>query len=68
VEIHFVSGLSPEDEHRLAEAVVASAAALLDQWPIAYALRVETGLGQFERRSDGLVDLACPDTGACTRH
>jgi hypothetical protein len=68
VDIHFVSALSPEDEHRLAEAVVASAAALLDQWPIAYALRVETGLGQFERHGNGRRGEALLDVATCARH
>jgi len=42
MDIRFVSSLTPEDEERLAPALVQALGALLDQFPIAYTLRVET--------------------------
>lgn len=42
MDIRFVSSLTPEDEERLAPALVQAFGALLDQFPIAYTLRIET--------------------------
>ena len=42
MDIRFVSSLTPDDEERLAPALVQAFGALLDQFPIAYTLRVET--------------------------
>ncbi len=42
MDIRFVSSLTPDDEDRLAPALVQALGALLDQFPIAYTLRVET--------------------------
>lgn len=41
MDIHFVSSLSPEDEIRLAEGLITALAAVLDQLPIAYTLRID---------------------------
>jgi hypothetical protein len=49
MDIRFVSSLTPEDENRLAPALLAAVGGLLDQFPVAYALRIETsGGGVFE--------------------
>lgn len=45
MEIRFVSSLTSEDEQRVARALIAGAAAILDQLGIAYTLRVETTSG-----------------------
>jgi hypothetical protein len=42
MNIRFVSSLTPEDEDRLAPAVLRAVSAILDQFPIAYTLRIET--------------------------
>jgi len=42
MEIRFVSSLTPEDERLFAPALLKACAALLDQLPIAYTLRIET--------------------------
>ena len=43
MEIRFVSSLTPEDEVRLAEGLLKAFTCLLDQWPIAYTLRIDAG-------------------------
>ena len=43
MNIRFVSSLTPEDEVRLAEGLLAAFAGLLDQFPVAYTLRIEAG-------------------------
>jgi hypothetical protein len=42
VNIRFISSLTPEDEDRIAPAVITAVSAFLDQLPIAYTLRIET--------------------------
>ncbi|MBL8140531.1 MAG: hypothetical protein JNM38_05460 [Acidobacteria bacterium] len=42
MDIRFVSSLTPEDEDRMAPALVQALGAILDQFPIAYTLRIET--------------------------
>jgi hypothetical protein len=43
MEIRFVSSLTAEDEVRLAEGLLTAFTSLLDQWPIAYTLRIDAG-------------------------
>ena len=43
MEIRFVSSLTAEDEVRLAEGLLSAFTSLLDQWPIAYTLRIDAG-------------------------
>lgn len=45
MEIHLVSSLTPEDESRLAPAMLAAIGRLLDTLPISYSLRIETAAG-----------------------
>lgn len=42
MNIRFISSLTPEDEDRIAPAVLTAVGAFLDQLPIAYTLRIET--------------------------
>lgn len=42
MNIRFVSSLTPEDEDRLAPVVLKAIGAILDEFPIAYTLRIET--------------------------
>ena len=42
MDIRFISSLTPEDENAFAPALLKAVGAILDQFPIAYTLRVET--------------------------
>jgi len=42
MDIRFISSLTSEDENTYAPAVLRAVAAVLDQLPIAYTLRIET--------------------------
>jgi hypothetical protein len=42
MEIRFISSLTAEDENLFAPALLKAVAALLDQLPIAYTMRIET--------------------------
>ena len=42
MEIRFISSLTAEDENICAPALLKAASALLDQFPIAYTMRIET--------------------------
>jgi hypothetical protein len=62
MDIHVVSTLTSEDEDRVADALIAALAELLDGLPIAYALRVETSGTKVVQRtnlevSDPLIEL-----------
>jgi hypothetical protein len=46
MNIRFVSSLTPEDESRLAAAIVVVARGLLDQFHLPYTIRIETADGQ----------------------
>jgi len=46
MDIRLVSSLTPEDETRLAPALLAGLTALLDQLPIRYSVRLETNSGK----------------------
>lgn len=45
MNIRFVSSLTTEDELRLAEGLLAAFTSLLDQFPLAYTLKIEAGGG-----------------------
>ena len=69
MEIRFVSSLTPDDENRVASAVVALVAHLFRDLPIAYALRVETACGEVlhdafspsDARKAPRLDQVCPE-------
>jgi len=42
MDIRFISSLTPEDENAFAPALLKAVTAVLDQFPIAYTVRVET--------------------------
>lgn len=42
MDIRFISSLTPEDENAFAPALLKAVATVLDQFPIAYTVRVET--------------------------
>jgi hypothetical protein len=52
MDIRVVSTLTAEDEDRMADALVAALADLLDGLPIAYALRIETSGAKVLRRTN----------------
>jgi hypothetical protein len=52
MDIHVVSTLTSEDEDRVADALIAALAELLDGLPIAYALRVETSGTKVVQRTN----------------
>ena len=42
MDIRFISSLTPEDENAFAPALLKAVGAVLDQFPIAYTVRIET--------------------------
>jgi hypothetical protein len=42
MDIRFISSLTPEDENAFAPALLKAVGAVLDQFPIAYTIRIET--------------------------
>ena len=46
MDIRFISSLTPDDENRIASALLGALASVLDRLPIAYTLRVETVTGR----------------------
>lgn len=42
MDIRFISSLTPDDESAFAPALLKAVSAMLDQFPIAYTLRIET--------------------------
>lgn len=51
MEIHFISSLTAEDENAFAPALLKAIGALLDQFPIAYTMRIETTGAQVFQHS-----------------
>lgn len=51
MEIHFISSLTAEDENVFAPALLKAVGALLDQFPIAYTMRIETTGAQVFQHS-----------------
>lgn len=51
MDIRFISSLNAEDENRLASILLAAVTNLLDQFPLAYAIRIETASGQLVQHS-----------------
>jgi hypothetical protein len=63
MNIRFVSSLTPEDEIRLAEGLLRALASLLDQFPIAYTLKIEAGDTRVLRHSHSPADPRVPPMG-----
>ena len=51
MEIRFISSLTPEDENAFAPGLLKAVAAMLDQFPIAYTIRIETTGSQVFQHS-----------------
>jgi hypothetical protein len=45
MEIHLISSLTPDDENRLAPAILSAIGRVLDRLPVTYSVRVETVTG-----------------------
>ena len=58
VDIRFISSLTPEDEDAFASAILKGVMAMLDQFPIAYTLRIETTTSRVFQHTSPSVDLA----------
>ena len=52
MDIRFISSLTPDDENTFAPALMKAVGAILDQFPIAYTLRLETTGGQTFQHSN----------------
>ena len=50
MDIRFVSSLTPDDENRLAPALLGALGGILDQLPIAYTLQIGTTAGRMFSR------------------
>lgn len=57
MDIRFVSSLTPEDENAFAPALLKSVCSILDQFPIAYTLRIETTGALVMQHSHPALDL-----------
>ncbi len=64
MNIRFVSSLTPDDEDRLAPAVIGAIAPLLDQLPIAYTVRIETAGGRVFQHAHTGGDASEPADAA----
>jgi len=61
MEIRFISSLTAEDEDQFAPAVLKAVCALLDQFPIAYTIRIETSGAQVHQHTHvGSEDASLP--------
>ena len=59
VEIRFISSLTPEDEDAIASVLLTSVRAILDNFPIAYTVRIETATARvFQHTSAADPTLA----------
>jgi len=67
MDIRLISTLTPDDEARVAAAICAVVAPLLDHLTIAYTIRIETTDGQvFEHHNAPVVSVAVPSNAAAT--
>jgi hypothetical protein len=64
MDIHIVSSLTPEDETRLASALMSALTELLDQLPIRYTVRFETAAGKTLTRNHSPVEVPLGDASA----
>jgi hypothetical protein len=60
VEIRFISSLTPEDENTFAPALLKAVGVVLDQFPIAYTVRIETTGAQIFQHSHAARDPQIP--------
>ncbi|RPJ85307.1 MAG: hypothetical protein EHM13_01485 [Acidobacteria bacterium] len=66
MEIRFISSLTPDDENRIASAVLVAVGRLLEDLPIAYMLKIETVSGAVLHHTHAPVELrrVSPDAEA----
>ena len=61
MDIRFISSLTAEDENAFAPALLKAVGAILDQFPIAYTLRVETtGAQVFQHTHPSFESAVAP--------
>jgi hypothetical protein len=60
MDIRFISSLTAEDENAFAPALLKAVAAVLEQFPIAYTLRVETTGAQVFQHTHPSFEGALP--------
>jgi hypothetical protein len=60
MHIRFISGLTAEEEDELAPALLQSVATLLDRFPLAYTLRIETSGNQVYQHTQPARPTAEP--------
>ncbi len=58
MDIRFISSLTPDDENRIAPALLGAVASVLDRLPIAYTLRFETVTGRSFQHDHSPADSA----------
>jgi hypothetical protein len=62
MDIRFVSSLTSEDERLFAPALLKAVAAILDQLPIAYTVRIETTGAEVFQHAHTVDDSAKPES------
>lgn len=62
MDIRFISSLTPEDENAFAPALLKAVGAVLDQFPIAYTVRIETTGAQTYQHTHPAFDGPLPAT------
>ena len=60
MNIRFISSLTPEDEEVFAAALLKGVRAMLDQFPLAYTLRIETTSSRIFQHTTPSVDVGLP--------
>ena len=60
MDIRFISSLTAEDENAFAPALLKAVGAILDQFPIAYTIRIETTGAQVFQHTHPSFDGALP--------
>lgn len=68
MEIRFISSLTADDESMFAPALLKAVGALLDQFPIAYTIRIETTGAQVFQHTRARTDREDDAIGAASLH
>ena len=63
MNIRFISSLTPEDEEVFAAALLKGVRAMLDQFPLAYTLRIETTSSRIFQHTTSSVEAGLPPVG-----
>ena len=64
MDIRFISSLTADDENAFAPALLKAVSAVLDQFPIAYTLRVETTGAQVFQHTHPTFETSLPPSRA----